>query len=198
LLELILFFGCGSDCAGKESKFMLKRVVLGVAFSILLPGLAMAGGVSYTTSGTFSDPSLFPITFTGTSVTNFVGGDPSFGLFDVGDCSKKHCRGSETFTLKIDETSPVSATADLVGRISGRVSKNGHSDLTITFTTATVTIGSTVYTIPFRHRMKLGMGNLRGSVVSTPMPEPSAGFLLGLGALGLMGLAAASGKMLSA
>jgi hypothetical protein len=189
----------------RKSTFMIRRIVLLVAFAVLIPCLAMAGGVNYSTSGTFSNPSLFPITFIGTSVTDFTGGNLSFGQFELSrwsldDCRHRRdsCRGSETFTLQITETSPVSATVDLVGKIFGQVSRNGHADLTLIFTTATVTIGSTVYTVPFMHRINLGIRSLNGNVDPSPVPEPSAEFLLGMGALGLMGLATVSRKMISA
>jgi len=200
----LLGTGLAPSQVGK-STFMTRRIVLLLAFAVLIPCVAMAGGVSYTTSGTFSNPNLFPITFIGTSVTDFVGGNLPFGQFDLSrwsldDCH--HCRnswrGSEIFTLQITETSPVSATVDLVGKIFGHVNRNGRADLTLMFTTATVTIGSTVYTVPFMHRINLGMRSLNGNVDPSALPEPSAKFLLGLGALGLMGLATVSRKMISA
>jgi hypothetical protein len=181
---------------------MMRRTVLLAAFAALLPCLAMAKGVSYTTSGTFSNPNL-PITFVGTSVKNFVGGDMSFGHFemsfghfDMAGCFKRRCK--ETFTLQITETSPVSATEDLVGEVFfGR----HHSHLTIIFNTASVTIGSTVYNISPVDRINLGnLGTktLNGSVAPSIVPEPSAEFLLGMGAIGLMGLATVSRKMINA
>jgi len=177
---------------------MTKRAVLLIAFAVLIPSLAMAGGVSFSTAGTFSNPSLFPITFTPNSATDFVGGNIAFGMFNVSACPVAECKGSETFTLKITETSPVSGTADLVGTISGMVLKSGFTDLTISFTTATVTIGSNVYNIPFMHSINFSFTTLNGAVsVPGEMPEPSAAFLLGMGALGLMGLATVSRKMIS-
>jgi hypothetical protein len=47
---------------------MIRRIVLLVAFALLVPCLAVANTVSFSTTGTFSNPSLFPITFTGNSV----------------------------------------------------------------------------------------------------------------------------------
>jgi hypothetical protein len=177
---------------------MVRRIVLLVAFAVLVPGLALAGGVSFTTSGTLSNPSLFPLTFTGTSATNFVGGNLAFGLFDVAACGVAVCKGTETFTLTIAETSPVSGMADLVGTISGFVLKDGRTDLSISFSTATITIGSTVYTIPFMHSINFSFTTLNGSVnPSSTVPEPTAEFLLGMGALGLMGLATVSRKTIS-
>jgi hypothetical protein len=206
LLEIMPLPGTSlAPSQARESTFMIRRIVLLLAFAVLIPCLAMAGGVSYTTSGTFSNPNLFPITFIGTSVTDFVGGNLSFGQFDLSrwsldDCHHRRnsCHGSETFTLQITETSPVSATVDLVGKIFGHVNRNGHADLTLMFTTATVTIGSTVYTIPFMHRINLGIRSLNGNVDPSPVPEPSAQFLLGIGALGLVGLATVSRKMIRA
>jgi PEP-CTERM motif len=177
---------------------MIRRIVLLVAFAVLLPCLAMAGGVSYTTSGTFSKPNLFPITFIGTSVTNFMGGNLSFGQFDLGRCSRRNCHGSETFTLQITETSPVSATVDLAGEIFGRVGKNHHSHLTIIFETATIDIGSTVYTVSFMNRMNFGIMTLNGNVARTAVPEPTTEFLLGMGGLGLIGLATVSRNRIGA
>ena len=178
---------------------MTRRVVLLAAFALLVPCLAMASSVSFSTSDTFSNPSLFPITFTGNSLTNFVGGDIAFGMFNVSACAKASCSGTETFTLAITETSPVSATADLVGTITGTVLHNGHTTLSIVFSPAMVMIGTTLYSFPVpSHSINFSFTTLNG-FVSFPgsMPEPTAGFLLGMGALGLMGLATVSRKMIS-
>jgi hypothetical protein len=182
----------------KERMFMIRRVVLLGAFAVVVSSLAMAGTVSFSTSGTLSDPSLFPLTFTGNSVTNFVGGNLAFGMFNVSACAVTKCSGTETFTLQISETAPVSATADLVGTITGKVLKDGFTQLTISFASNTVTIGSTVYTIPFMHSINFSFTTLNGVVTfpSSGVPEPSAGFLLGIGALGLVGLATVSRKMI--
>ena len=204
LLESTQLLGMGlSQSLVRKRTFIIRRIVLLVTFALLIPCLAMAGGVSYTTSGTFSNPNLFPVTFIGTSVTSFAGGNMPFGQFEVAawslkDCHHHGCHGSETFTLQIAETLPVSATVDLVGKLFGHIKKDGHSHLTIMFSTATVTVGSTVYTIPFRDRINLGMTTLNGNATPGTVPEPSAKFLLGMAALGLMGLATLSRKMISA
>lgn len=174
---------------------MARRILLLVSFAILVPCLAMAGGISFTTTGTLSNPSLFPLTFTGNSATNFVGGDIAFGVFNVSACPTATCSGSETFTLHIAQTSPTSGMADLVGTISGSVLSNGFTDLKVTFTTATVVIGTTPYTIPFTHSINFSITTLNGQVGPMNTPEPSADFLLGMGALGLVGLATVSRKM---
>ena len=80
---------------------MARRIVLLAAIALFIPCLATAGNISFSTAGTFRNPSLFPITFTPASVTNFVGGDLSFGLFTVSACPVAKCSGSETFTLQI-------------------------------------------------------------------------------------------------
>ena len=177
---------------------MTKRVVLLAAFALLVPCLAMANTVSFSTSDTFSNPGLFPITFMGNSLPNFVGGDIAFGMFDVSACPLgKTCSGTETFTLTITETSPISATADLMGTITGTVLHNGHTSLTITFAPSTVMIGGTAYGFPVpTHSINFSFTTLNGNVSFPPVPEPTAGFLLGMGALGLMGLTTVSRKMI--
>jgi hypothetical protein len=176
---------------------MMRRGVLLLAFALLVPCLAMAGTVSFSTSGTFSNPSLFPITFMPNTVT-FTGGNIAFGMFNVSDCPVAKCAGTETFTLKISETSPMSATVDLVGTITGEVLKDGFTSLTISFTPNMVSIGTTVYTIPFMHSINFSFTTLNGNVMFPSVtPEPNAGFLLGLGALGLVGLTTVSRKMIS-
>ena len=177
---------------------MMRRIILLVAFALSIPGLAMANTVSFMTTGTLSNPSLFPLTFTDNSVANFVGGDIAFGIFNVNACAVAKCSGSETFTLQISQTSPTSGAADLVGTISGFVLSNGFTSLTIKFPTNTVTIGSAVYTIPFMHSINFSITTLNGNVTfPSSVPEPSAVFLLGISALGLMGLVTVSRRMIN-
>jgi hypothetical protein len=58
-------------------------------------------------------------------------------------------------------------------------------------------IGGTEYGFPVpTHSINFSFTTLNGTV-SFPTPEPTAGFLLGMGALGLMGLATVSRKMIS-
>jgi hypothetical protein len=177
---------------------MTRRVVLLAAFALLVPCLTMASSVSFTTSDTFSNPGLFPITFTGNMLTNFVGGNIAFGMFDVSACPVAKCMGTETFTLTITETSPISATMDLVGTITGTVLHNGHTSLTITFSPSSVMIGGTEYGFPVpTHSINFSFTTLNGTVsFPSNVPEPSARFLLEMGALGLMGLATVSRKMI--
>jgi len=177
---------------------MMRTIVLLAAFVLLIPCLAMAGGISFSTTGTFGNPSLFPITFVPTSVTNFVAGDLSFGLFSVSACSSAKCSGSETFTVQISQTSPTAGTADLVGTISGEVLHNGFTVLTLSFTSDLMSIGGTLYRIPFMHSINFSFTTLNGAVMPREgLPEPSAEFLLGMSTLGLMGLATLSRKMIN-
>lgn len=181
----------------RNEDVMKKRLVVLVAFVLLLPCLALAGGVSFTTSGTLSNPALFPITFEGFSASDFVGGNISFGEFTVTPCSHAVCSGSETFTLQISQSSPTAGTIDLVGTLSGSVLGDGQTHLTLTFTSPTVSIGPIIYNVKFPASINMGFTTLNGTV--TGVPEPSAEFLLGMGALGLMGLATVCRKsMISA
>jgi len=182
----------------EERKFMTRRIVLLVAFAVLVPCFAMAGGIGFSTAGTFSNPSLFPITFAPTSASSFVGGNIAFGMFDVSACPAAKCSGTETFTLTITQTSPSAGTADLVGTISGEVLSDGFTLLKLTFTSATMTIGTTIYNIPFIHSINFFVTTLNGTVgPNNSLPEPSAQLLLGIGVLGLMGLVTVSRKMIS-
>jgi hypothetical protein len=178
---------------------MTRKMVLLAAFACLLPCLAMAGSVSFTTTGAFSDPGLFPITFTGQSYTN-VSASPAnnllFGTFSLGACPTK-CNGSETFTLTIDQTSPTSGTGPLIGTLSGKVTKVG-TNLSLTFTTATMTIGTDTYSIPFPSETInfKARTTLNGSAFS-PVAEPNARLLLSLGTLGLMAATLVSRKLIN-
>jgi hypothetical protein len=81
--------------------------------------------------------------------------------------------------------------------MSGTVLSNGFTDLKLTFTSATMIIGTTFYTIPSRQSINFSLTTLNGvAPLSGGVPEPRAGFLLGMGALGLMGLAKVSRKMI--
>lgn len=178
-------------------KIMTRKLTLLAVFVTLLPCLALAGGVSFTTTGSFSNPNLFPITFTGVTYTNIDGGNLSFGTFSLGTCMKhEKCKGTETFTLHIDQTAPTPGSGELEATLFGHVKMTGRSMLTITFTKATITIGSIVYNIPAFTQTINGMGTttLNGSV---QVPEPAAGLMLGLGVLGLMGFSTVSRKLIS-
>jgi hypothetical protein len=171
---------------------MKRFLVAAFAAFLLSSTLAFAGDISFSTSDSFSHPGLFPITFTGTSTTNFVGGDFGFGVFSVTACPHASCAGSETFTLTISQTSPGAGVIDLVGTISGTVLPNGFTDLTLLFSSAGVIINGIQYKIPLEESLNFGFTTLNGSVGPSAVPEPSALALLGMGALALAGAYALS------
>lgn len=178
---------------------MARRAVLLAAFAFLLPSLAMAGSVSFTTSGTFGAGNL-PITFTGASWLLVDASSPgtnlSFGTFSVTTClHSPTCSGPESFTLHIDQTSPTIGGGNLDATVTGVVKFNSNQgDYTISWTKATLTIGAVVYSIPFPEALNLGSTTLNGHV---SVPEPTANLLLGLGAVALMGFAMVSRKMIN-
>lgn len=184
---------------------MIRRMVLFAAFAYIVPCLATAGTVSFTTTGTFSNPGLFPITFTGESYTN-VNADPPLGnnlLFGTFTLSPTFtpitCKttASETFTLHIDQTSPSPGSGNLDATLSGTVTKKG-SHLTLTFVAASLTIGKISYSIPFpSETINFKTTTTLNGTVLNPVAEPSARLLLGLGALSLMGLTLAQRKMIN-
>ena len=149
---------------------------------------AFAGNISFSTSDSFSNPSLFPITFTGTSTSNFVGGDFGFGVFNVTSCPHASCSGSETFTLKISQTSPGAGTSELVGTISGTVLQNGFTDLTLLLSSGIMIIDGIKYNIPLDESLNFGFTTLNGTVGPTSIPEPSAALMLGMGLITFAGL----------
>ncbi len=173
---------------------MTKRMVLLAATVLLLPCLAMASTVTFSTSGTFSSPSLFPISFTGVTNESTLGGNVSFGTFSVGSCAGT-CTGHETFTLTIDQTAPKVGSGNIDVTLKGSV-VGSSSHIQLTFKTATVQVGGTTYNIPFHESINFGsnMTTLNGSVVAA---EPNAQLLLGLGTLGLMALTLVSRKVIT-
>jgi hypothetical protein len=170
---------------------MTNRMVLLAATVLLLPCLAMASTVTFSTTGTFSNPSLFPISFTGVTNQSTPGGFVSFGTFSVGTCAGT-CAGHETFTLTINQTAPKVGSGNIDVTLNGSV-VGSSSHIKLTFKTATVLVGGTTYSIPFHESITFGSNatTLNGNVVAS---EPNAQLLLGLGTLGLVGLTLVSRK----
>ncbi len=190
---------------------MKRRIVVLAAVAFLLSGVAVAGDVSFTTSGTFSNPNLFPLTFRGVDDTNVkangpLGIDLSLGTFTLRGCvGPKQCTGSETFTLVIDQISPDRGKEPLIGKLVGTVKKI-DGQVTITFTSATITEGNVTYTLPLfeslslgnEHSMCLSLTMLRGNVLYSSVPEPSSRLLLVMAAFGLIALTIASRRFVRA
>lgn len=191
---------------------MTKKLVLLAATALLLPCLAMAGTVSFSTTGTFgnntSTSGVFTgLSFVGTSYTNLQAGPPlgnnvSFGDFHFTTCGGT-CTGTDSFTLHIDQTSPTpGGGGELDATVSGSV-KASHGALILTLTKAVVSIGTVTYTLPLGESINIGhpgskfaKTTLNGNVLN-PVPEPTARLFLGLGTIGLMGLTLVSRKMLT-
>jgi hypothetical protein len=181
-----------------------RKVVLLAAFAFLLPALAMAGSVSFSTSGAFG-PGNLPITFAGTSYTNVDASTPgtnlSFGTFSVSQCTTfPACNSPENFTLTIAQSAPTGGGGTLDAIITGIVKfHKNQSNYTITFTKSVVTIGTVVYTIPLGETINFGKNttSLNGHVLNPSVPEPTANLLLGLGTIALMGFSMVSRKMIN-
>ena len=180
---------------------MTKNVLLLAAVTLLVPSLAVAGTVTYTTTGTFtssgtSTSALMAVTFTGTTQTvntpelSAVLGSFTHGSFDK--CkSKGFCTTTDKFTLTITQGP---GKGNLDATVTGLVAFNSKSgQITWVFDTLSVNINGVTY-VGYPGNTAAGptvYGGVSGSV-----PEPNAQLLLGLGSVGLMGLAFASRKMI--
>lgn len=185
---------------------MTKKLVLLAAITLLLPCLAMANTVTFTTVNSFFTSSgndtskvFKTLKFTGETYTNYDapsgGVDTLFGTFTFKGCKK--CTGTDDFKLRIDQSSPSFGSKDIDLTLTGVFTKTTKS-LTVTFVSSTVTVGTVTYSVPFFHSINIGASTtLNGSVANTTAPEPDARLLLGLGTLGLMGLTLVSRKMIS-
>ncbi len=188
---------------------MIRRMVLIAAFASLLPCLAMAGSVTFMTTGVFGSSgtnasSQFPtLTFAGVGTTVNappLGINTIFGTFSFRGCNK--CTGSDPFTLHIDQSVPSSGSGDIDVTLVGLFTPKQKS-LDLVFATAVVTVGTVTYQIPFHESINIGskkspaQTSLNGIVRNIAVPEPDARLLLGLGTLGLMGLTLVSRKMIN-
>jgi hypothetical protein len=167
---------------------MIKRAVL-LAALLLLPSLALAAPVTYTTMLSFVSGPV-PMTFAGASgsstITPFLGPLGTFGFSCSGPCT-----GTDTFTITINQTLPGIGTGHLTATLSGIVAFNSSGTGTLVFGPATtITAGgqTTIYT---------GVNasstiNLAPLFAVITVPEPTAELLLALGSIGLFGLAVVS------
>jgi hypothetical protein len=189
---------------------MTKNVFLlaAVAAALLVPQFAVAGTVTYTTTGTFSSSGTntsgkMPVTFTGTTQTvttpdlNALLGSFSVGTF--GQCHHSLCTKSDHFTLHIAQSAPSPGSGNLTATVTGFVVFNqttGTVQWTFDPLGTTVVINGVTYTgLPGVSTLST---DVRGIITGgAAVPEPKAGLLLGLGSVGLMGLAFASRKMIN-
>jgi hypothetical protein len=188
---------------------MTKKIFLfaTIAAALLVPQLALAGTVTYTTSGTFSSSGTsssgkMPVTFIGTSQTvttpdlNALLGSFSVGTF--GTCHNAICTKTDKLTLTIVQTAPSGGSGTLKATVSGLVIFNQTAG-TVTWSfdplhTTVVINGVTYAGLPGTTALS---NDVRAIIVGPGVPEPQAGLLLGLGSVGLMGLAFASRKMIN-
>jgi hypothetical protein len=183
-----------------------NTLLLAAAVALLVPQLAVAGSVTYTTSGKFSSSgsatsSILPVTFNPTSQTIATPDATAlFGTFSLGKfakCKKGHvCTTSDDLTLKISQSG--GGSGNLSATVTGIVAFNSSTGaLTWTFSSATVTINGVTY-VGYPGNSGAGL-KILGLVSGTPsVPEPNAQLLLGLGTMGLMGIAFLSRKVTNA
>lgn len=166
---------------------MIKRAVL-LAALLLLPSLALAGSVTYTTVGSVSGP--VPMTFAGASgsatITPFVGPLGTFGFSCSGPCT-----GTDTFTITINQSAPGIGTGTLTATLSGIIAFNSSGTGTLVFGPATpITAGG--QTTTYTGISASFTSNLAPLFAVVTVPEPTAELLLALGSIGLFGLAVVS------
>jgi len=180
---------------------MTRNVLLLAAVTLLVPSLAVAGTVTYTTTGTFLSSgtnisATIPVTFQGTTQTITTPKlDAVFGSFTAGSfgkCkSKGFCTTTDKFTLTITQGP---GKGNLDATVTGLVAFNSSSgQITWVFSTVSVNINGVTYV---GYPGNTAAGPTVYGAVSGTVPEPNAQLLLGLGSVGLMGLAFASRKMI--
>ena len=182
---------------------MTKKLVLLAAIAMVFSQLAVAGTVTYTTSGTFtssgtSTSAAMPVTFIGTTQTVSTPDVlANFGSFSVGTfakCKKAACTSTDDFTLTFTQGK---GSGSLTATVEGDVTfnkKTGVVSWAFTPFGGTVTINGVTYK---GYPGNSGVSNTVFGEVTGNVPEPNARLLLGLGTFGLMGLTLVSRKMLT-
>src|SRR5438132_2285322 len=133
---------------------MTKKVLL-LAAAFLVPQLAFAGNVSYSTSGAFSSSltatsSSMPVTFIPSGPQTIPAGPGLLGSFAIGtfpNCTTKpNCTVTDTLTITITQTAPTGGVGALTATVTGLVAFSSKTGVvTLSFTGATVTIGGVTY-----------------------------------------------------
>lgn len=199
----------GSERRSPETIMTKKKMVFVAAMLLLLPSIAFATAVTYSTSGSVS---VSFVTYKGLTnkhipAPKIPDATAPFGTLKI-KCKSSSCPATgATLTVTIHQTLPSpGGTGTVTATLSGVFSKKAGGTLMVTWTSPPVTINSggvaTTYTpLPASITCSSGTCSLKLLVSITQKklvtPEPTAQLLLGLGMLGLMGLATVSRKMIS-
>jgi hypothetical protein len=202
-------------CSQREVNFggvMAKRLILLAAVAFLIPQLAVAATVTYSTTGVFSSSgtsasSTMPLTFTGAPITTVT--TPALGsligtlaIGSFPSCPTIVCTSSDTLTITISQTVPSVGTGTVTASVSGVVTfHQTHGTVSWSFVPVTngiANIGGVIY-VANPGSTTTSTGTITADIFGPIfVPEPNAMLLLGLGTLGLMGLAMVSRKMIQA
>lgn len=182
---------------------MTKKMTLIAAILLLLPCMAFAVPVKYTTSGSVAGASFITYAGVNPAVTVSPGLNRPFGTLKV-NCTAASCPAAgATLSVTIHQTLPGVGTGSVSATITGTFTNTGGGNLTLVWSgPVTISAGNfnTTYN-PVTGGVVCSTGKcsvkLKVDIIQT-VPEPTAELLLGLGTLGLMGLATASRKMISA
>lgn len=188
---------------------MTKKLKMGLvaATLLLLPCMAFATAVSYSTSGSVSGATF--ITYKGVTknipASKIPAVNAPFGTLHIHCKSTCATAAGATLTVTITQTLPGPGNKTLTATLSGTFTKTSGGGLTLVWSgPAIIKAGgfATIYT-PTTLAGVCSHGNctihLKVAItqVALPLPEPNAELLLGLGTLGLIGLTTLSRKMIS-
>lgn len=184
---------------------MTKKLTLIAAILLLVPCMAFAVPVQYSTTGFLTGASF--ITYKG--VTNrLVNVVPSlnkpFGMLQI-RCKAASCPATgATLSVTINQSLPGVGTGNTSATLSGTFTKTAGGTLTLVWSgPVTIKAGgyATTYN-PITSGVTCGKGTCNVKLLvditqaKLPVPEPNAELLLGLGMLGLMGFVTVSSKMI--
>lgn len=182
---------------------MTKRVVLLGTMLLLLPCLAFAGSVTYSTSGSVTTPGT-GLTYNAVTTTTVTAptttaplGSFSFNCTAMGSCLST----GANLSITISQTMPGVGTAPLTATLTGIVLSSTNGLITINWSgSQTIVAGGhvTTYTPETTTVCTPTVANCSPNLyVGIKVPEPNAQLLLGIGSLGLFGLAGVSRKMIN-
>ena len=189
-----------------------KRMALILAILLLLPSLAFAATVKYSTTGTVSGASFITYSVVNNVTVPNPPAPPAFVQKAFGTLTikcKTTCNSmvGASLTITIHQTLPGAGsgtltTASLVGVFTssgGTIGVDWNGPVTITTVVNGKTYNTTYDPVDLFNVCHSGtcVAHLKVDI-SQSVPEPNAALLLRLGMLGLMGLVTVSRKMISA